>query len=99
MMRGLIIGMACGLCIAVSGAAMAQSRNVTTFTVKPRSWLDAGPAVKVGSQQNYMYDVQTSTTSVTPGSRSSFNLPDRFSGGRGAFVVDYPAPDFLTSRR
>lgn len=98
-MRGFMVGGICALCLSISGAALAQSRNVTSFTVKPRSWLDAGPAVKVGSQQNYIYDVQTSTSSVTPGSRSSFNLPDRFSGGRGAFVVDYPAPDFLTGRR
>lgn len=83
-----------GLAVIVVSSAQAQSRQVLQIEVKPRSWLDAGRVVNVGSMQNYMYD--TSGISGVGGSRYSNQglLPDRFSGGR-PIMIDIPAPEFL----
>ncbi len=82
-----------GLAVFVVSSAQAQSRPLQ-IEVKPRSWLDAGRIVNVGSMQNYMHD--TGGITGVGGSRySNYNLlPDRFSGGR-PIVVDIPAPEFL----
>jgi hypothetical protein len=55
-MRALVLAALCGLSLSMAGAAAAQERLV--LKVKPRSWLDAGTAVPVGSMQNYMTTTQ-----------------------------------------
>ena len=75
-------------------AAYAQSRERLYIEVQPRSWLDAGKAVQVGQYQNYVNDHQGSIGPNGGIAGRSFNLPDRFSGGR-PFTVDIPAPEFL----
>lgn len=89
-MRALTLAALCGLTLTVATAAEAQDRRMV-IDVKPRSWLDAGKVVPVGSLQNYMYDTQGLSDSGRFGGRSSAsgNLPDRFSAGRG-FTVETP---------
>ncbi len=89
-MRALALAVVCGLTFTLAGAAQAQSRRLV-IEVKPRSWLDAGKVVPVGSMQNYIYDVQGSSDTGRFGARGSSSalLPDRFSAGRG-FTVETP---------
>lgn len=87
-MRLLALAALCGLSIAAAGAASAQQR--LKIEVKPRSWLDAGKVVPVGSLQNYMYDGGGPSDYSRFGSRGNTSiLPDRFSGGRG-FTFETP---------
>lgn len=85
-MRILTLAALCGLTMTVASAAVAQDRRLV-IDVKPRSWLDAGKVVPVGSLQNYMYDTQGFSDSSRFGSRGGSSLlPDRFSSGRGLTV-------------
>ncbi len=88
-MRALVLAALCGLSLSTISAATAQDR--LTIRVKPRSWLDAGPVVPVGSMQNYMYDTGSYADNSRFGSRGGFTnqLPDRFEAGRG-FVFETP---------
>lgn len=83
---------------ALAEIAAAQSRRLP-IEVRPRSWLDAGKVVPVGSMQGYVTDQQGAGFGGPGfgGARYSNQglLPDRFSGGQGRVVVDIPAPDFL----
>lgn len=88
-MRAIALAALCGLTFSAVAGAQAQDRPLV-IDVKPRSWLDAGKTVQVGSMQNYMYDTQGLGDSSRFGSRSSGALPDRFSSGRGAFVFEMP---------
>jgi hypothetical protein len=87
--NALALAALCGLSLTMLGAASAQDRLV--IRVKPRSWLDAGPVVPVGSMQNYMYDTGSYADNSRFGARggSSNLLPDRFAG-RPGFVVETP---------
>lgn len=80
----------CGLTLLSVTAAEAQNRRLV-IDVKPRSWLDAGKVVPVGSMQNYLYDVHGSSDTGRFGAQGSSStlLPDRFSAGRG-FTVATP---------
>ncbi|MFN3481909.1 hypothetical protein [Rhabdaerophilum calidifontis] len=80
-----------GTTFALAGAAEAQSRRGITLDVKPRSWLDPGPAVPQHSQQNYVYDTMSFSDTGRFGSRGGdFGLlPDRFASGRG-FAFESP---------
>jgi hypothetical protein len=81
-----------GAAIGSSGEAYAQSRRGgIIIEVKPRSWLDAGPAVPLHSKQNYVYDSMNYSDNSRFGSRGGdFGLlPDRFSSGRG-FAFESP---------
>jgi hypothetical protein len=79
--------------IALAGSAVAQSSNRIVINVKPRSWLDAGRQVPVGSMQNYIYDTQGMSDAARFGARGSASnlLPDRFSSGRG---IPFESPIF-----
>lgn len=81
-----------GAAVFAAGAASAQDRELT-LRVKPRSWLDAGTEVEVGSKQNYMYDTaghrdfarfgargaQVSSGPLRPGEGIPFNTPQWWS--------------------
>lgn len=87
-MRILALAAVCGFSIAMAGAASAQQR--LRIEVKPRSFLDAGKVVPVGSMQNYMYDGGAASDHARFGSRGGTSiLPDRFSAGRG-FTFETP---------
>lgn len=87
-MRALVLAALCGLSLSTISAASAQDRIV--IRVKPRSWLDAGPVVPVGSMQNYMNDTGGIPDTARFGARNgSTLLPDRFASGRG-FVFETP---------
>jgi hypothetical protein len=88
-MRALILATVLGTAFTVIGAASAQDRTV--ITIKPRSWLDAGTHVPVGSMQNYMYDTGGSSDISRFGARSGNAglLPDRHTAGRG-FAFETP---------
>ncbi|HRE22286.1 MAG TPA: hypothetical protein PKW21_14825 [Rhabdaerophilum sp.] len=87
-MRALVLAALCGISLSTIGAASAQDRIV--IRVKPRSWLDAGPVVPVGSMQNYMNDTGGIPDTSRFGARNgSTLLPDRFAAGRG-FVFETP---------
>lgn len=79
--------------LVLAGSAFAQSSNRIVIDVKPRSWLDAGRQVPVGSLQNYVYDTQGSSDTSRFGARGSSStlLPDRFSSGRG---ISFESPIF-----
>lgn len=79
------------LTLALAGPAVAQSSERLVINVKPRSWLDAGRSVPVGSMQNYIYDTQGNADIGRFGARGSNNglLPDRFESGRG-FAFESP---------
>lgn len=86
-MRALTLAALCGLTFSVVTVAEAQDRRLV-IDVKPRSWLDAGKVVPVGSMQNYMYDTQGFSDSgrfMGRGGAASV-LPDRFASGRGLTV-------------
>lgn len=87
-MRALSLAALFGLALTVGTAAEAQERRMV-IDVKPRSWLDAGKVVPVGSMQNYMNDLGGSSDSARFGARGASVLPDRFSAGRG-FTVETP---------
>lgn len=80
--------------IALAGSAAAQSSNRIVINVKPRSWLDAGRAVPVGSMQNYIYDQQGSSDAARFGARGSSPsiLPGRFESSRG---IPFESPIFF----
>lgn len=86
---------ACAGFVIMATTAEAQSRKPLYIDVKPRSWLDPGTSVPVGSMQNYIYDTQ-GVSGTNGGARFSNQglLPDRFSGGR-PFTVNFPAPEIL----
>lgn len=87
-MRSLVLAALCGLSLSTISAASAQDR--LTIRVKPRSWLDAGSVVPVGSMQNYMNDTGGLSDISRYGARNgSTLLPDRFEAGRG-FVFETP---------
>ena len=88
-MRAIALAAFCGFTFSAVASVQAQDRPLV-IDVKPRSWLDAGKTVQVGSMQNYMYDTQGFGDSSRFGSRSSGSLPDRFSSGRGAVVFEMP---------
>ncbi|WP_284177707.1 hypothetical protein [Rhabdaerophilum sp. SD176] len=79
--------------VFLAGSAFAQSSNRLVIEVKPRSWLDAGRQVPVGSMQNYVYDTQGPSDAARFGARGSSPslLPDRFSSGRG---IPFESPIF-----
>ncbi len=84
--------------VTLTTAADAQTRRRSTMIidVTPRSFLDAGRTVPVGTYSSYVYD-QTPFSVGTERGRGLFsdlNLPDRFSAGRPV-TVDFRAPDFL----
>ena len=83
-----------GLTFTLASLAHAQDRSSMHIDVKPRSWLDAGSEVLVGSMQNYMYDTQSMGS--VGGARYSNQglLPDRFSGGRPV-TMDIGASEFF----
>jgi hypothetical protein len=94
-MRALTPVALCGLVLGVfvfgaASSAEAQDRRMV-INVKPRSWLDSGKVVPVGSMQNYIYDVQGAGDINRFGSRSNNwgLLPDRFASGRG-FMFETP---------
>ncbi|WP_342360197.1 hypothetical protein [Terrarubrum flagellatum] len=67
-------------------AAEAQSRRPLRFTVVPRSYLDAGKVVPVGSLQEYARVDRFSPVSTSPQFVFSEGiLPPRIGGGRSAF--------------
>lgn len=90
LMRALALAAMCGLTLIAATAAKAQSHRLV-IDVKPRSWLDAGKVVPVGSMQNYMNDLAGTSDTGRFGARGSSSslLPDRFSAGRG-FTVATP---------
>lgn len=83
-MRAALYAAICGTALCLVSAAEAQNRRLV-IDVKPRSWLDAGKVVPVGSMQNYVYDVNGFGDTNRFGARGSNSglLPDRFTGGRG----------------
>ncbi|MCA0399277.1 MAG: hypothetical protein LCH38_00515 [Proteobacteria bacterium] len=88
-MRAALIAASCGLALLVAGAAQAQEKRRLVIELKPRSWLDAGKVVRVGSMQNYVTDLNGFGDSARFGARGATNLPDRFSSGRG-FTINTP---------
>ncbi len=87
-MRIVILAALCGLTLSMTNAAQAQDRRMV-IDIKPRSWLDAGKVVPVGSMQNYIHDLGGASDSARFGARGSASnlLPDRFSAGRGITVA------------
>lgn len=69
-MRRLALSALAGVSFFAIGAAEAQDRGLT-LNVKPRSWLDAGTHVPVGSMQGYVYDQQGSRDTARYGARGS----------------------------
>lgn len=88
-MRAALIAATCGFAVLLGGAAVAQDKKRLVIELKPRSWLDAGKVVPVGSMQNYVTDLNGFGDSARFGVRGASNLPDRFSSGRG-FTVNTP---------
>jgi hypothetical protein len=68
-MRTLALTALIGASLFAVGAAEAQERLI--LNVKPRSWLDAGTQVQVGSMQGYVYDQQGSRDTARFGARGS----------------------------
>lgn len=68
-MRSLALSVLFGASLLASGAAQAQDRLI--LNVKPRSWLDAGTQVEVGSKQSYVYDQMGSSDLGRFGARGS----------------------------
>ena len=83
-----------GFAVLSAVSAQAQDRGPLRIEIKPRSWLDAGKVVPVGSMQNYIYDTQGMGSVGGARYSSQGLLPDRFSGGK-PFTIDIPAPEFL----
>jgi hypothetical protein len=83
-MRAAFFAALCGTALCLASAAQAQSQRLV-IEVKPRSWLDAGKVVPVGSLQNYVRDTGGFGDSGRFGARGGHSglLPDRFSSGRG----------------
>ncbi|WP_276199907.1 hypothetical protein [Chelatococcus sp. XZ-Ab1] len=81
-------------CLAVAGEAYAQSR-VRTITVTPRSYLDPGKVVPVGSMSNYVLSGQSHASPVYANVQEKFGstvLPPRIGGGRNPFgAIDFQA--------
>lgn len=71
-MRRLALTLLAGAAVLAAGAASAQDRGLT-LRVKPRSWLDAGTEVQVGSMQNYMYDTAGHRDFARFGARGASN--------------------------
>jgi hypothetical protein len=69
-MRSLALSILLGASLVAVGAAQAQDRGLV-LKVKPRSFLDAGTEVQVGSMQNYMYDQAGSRDIARFGARGS----------------------------
>src|SRR5690606_4807848 len=82
-------------CLAIAGEAYAQSR-VRTITVTPRSYLDPGKVVPVGSMSNYVLSGQSYSSPVYANVQERFGstvLPPRIGGGRNPFgPIDFQAP-------
>ncbi len=80
----LLAAMAASL---AAGAAEAQSRKPLRLTVTPRSYLDPGKVVPVGSLQNYAtFDRYTTPSYVYSGSaRAEYKLPPRIGAGKNPF--------------
>ncbi|MCA0406199.1 MAG: hypothetical protein LCH39_08620 [Proteobacteria bacterium] len=81
-MRSLALSVLFGASLLAGGVAQAQDRELT-LRVKPRSWLDAGTQVEVGSKQSYVYDQMGSSDLGrfgARGSQASF-LPSRPGSG------------------
>ena len=55
LMRNLALSLVFGASMVAIGAAEAQERRMI-LNVKPRSFLDAGTQVEIGSKQSYVYD-------------------------------------------
>ncbi len=87
--------------VSVALPAEAASRrkhrqHYPVVTVKPRSFLDAGPDVPVGSLSHYVYDAmpQFQAAQLYPGRVGGDQpLPSRDS--YHGMTVDIPAPAFL----
>lgn len=81
------------LCVAAlaAGPADAQTKRQAglVIDVKPRSWLDAGPAVQTGHGRDYMTNSGVFNGIPVGGisSRYESNLPDR-GLGRPLFTFD-----------
>jgi hypothetical protein len=93
-MRNTCLLTACGIMLAFTASAHAQpAKRALHIDVQPRSWLDAGTSVPVGSMSNYIYDLQGHGTAGLgdPRGWAARPLPDRFSGGR-PFTIDFTAP-------
>lgn len=66
--------------------AEAQSRRPLRVIVQPRSYLDPGKVVPVGSLSNYaMADRFSPPASSHAVTRGDVNLPPRIGGGRNPF--------------
>lgn len=70
----------------LASAADAQSRKPLRLTVQPRSYLDPGTVVPVGSLQNYATMNRYEPVSTAPTFiKSDAALPPRIGGGRNPF--------------
>ena len=70
----------------VASTAEAQSRKPLRITVTPRSYLDPGKVVPVGSLSAYAAIDRYSPVSTAPTiARGETNLPPRIGGGRNPF--------------
>lgn len=70
----------------LASAADAQTRGPLRLTVQPRSYLDPGKVVPVGSLQNYATaDRYTAITTAPTFIKADAALPPRIGGGRNPF--------------
>ncbi|OJY36548.1 MAG: hypothetical protein BGP06_21320 [Rhizobiales bacterium 65-9] len=77
----------------MASAAEAQSRKPLRLTVQPRSYLNPGVVVPVGSLQNYATFNRYEPISTAPTFiKSDAALPPRIGGGRNPFgPIDWTA--------
>lgn len=70
----------------LASAAEAQTRKPLRFSVQPRSYLDPGKVVPVGSLQNYAtLDRYSPITTAPTFIKADAALPPRIGGGRNPF--------------
>ena len=82
--------------LPAEAASRRKHKQYPIVTVKPRSFLDAGTDVPVGSMQHYVFDMmpQVQAAQLYPG-RTGGDIPLPPRETYRGIAVDIPAPDFL----
>ncbi len=100
MRTAIVLAVLAGISLALPAEAASRHKHhrkhYTTITVQPRSFLDPGTEVPVGSMQHYVFDMmpQVQAAQIYPG-RVGTDVPLPARETYRGVAVDIPAPDFL----
>jgi hypothetical protein len=93
-MRSLALPLLLGASLFSAGAAEARDRELV-LKVKPRSWLDAGTQVEIGSKQSYVYDQMGASDLGRFGARGSSAVSFPVRPGQG---ISFMSPQWWVVR-